>query len=288
MSGYEAACGLLPESIRAAVRQLPGEAARSACEFRLRLGRRPSVTMPEGERDIPGTDRVGTRDLARVLEIATQASPYSAAAAVAQGYVSAPGGVRVGLCGRMRRGAESAWTHAGLTSVAIRIPREVKGCGEAFCARPFHSTLIFSPPGAGKTTLLRDMVRLLSDGGERVSLCDERGEVAAISETGFGFDVGGRTDVLSDRPRHEAALQLLRTMNPQILAMDEITDPEDAAACRSAAGCGVALLVTAHGDSLAELREKPVFRQLFEEGVFSRAIGIRMGPRGREYREAAL
>ena len=87
--------------------------------------------------------------------------------------------------------------------------------------------------------------------------------------------------VLAEREKPAAALQLLRTMNPDILAMDEITDPRDAQACRAAAGCGVALLSTAHGDDTSCT---PVCRELLAEGVFSRCIRIRRTARGREYR----
>ncbi len=287
MSGFEAAVRLLPGEVRRAAERLPGSVCAAAQEFRLRLGRVPSVTTPEGELRMNGAPPVTSRDLARLVEIAGGASPYSTASAIRCGYLTAGQGVRIGLCGRMRPGAEETLTKDALTSAAIRIPREIRGCGERFCSSDFVSTLIVSPPGAGKTTLLRDMVRLLSDGGKRVALCDERGEVAAFGPDGFGFDVGERTDVLTDRVKHDSALQLLRTMNPEILAMDEITDPRDAAACRMAAGCGVALLATAHGGSGIS-GNSGLCQSLLRDHVFVRRISIRKTPGGREYREERL
>ena len=53
----------------------------------------------------------------------------------------------------------------------------------------FCSTLILSSPGNGKTTLLRECVRRLSDMGTRISLMDERGEIAAVQSA---------LDVISD------------------------------------------------------------------------------------------
>ena len=285
MSGFEASAELLPGSIRQRAYALPENVRREAQEFRLRLGRVPTVTVSGGEIPIKGTDPVSPEDLARLVEIAGRASPYAAASAVRCGYLTTAGGVRVGLCGRMRPGAEESWTCHGLTSAAVRIPREVRGCAERFCRGHFVSTLILSPPGAGKTTLLRDIVRLVSDGGLRVALCDERGEVAGSGSGGFAYDVGEHTDVLSERAKHEAALQLLRTMNPEVLAMDEITDPRDAEACRLALGCGVRLLATAHGD---ETSVGNACRELLREGAFRRCIRIRRTPSGREYTEEAL
>ena len=288
MSGFDAAATLLPGEMRKAAYAMPGAVRSQAQEFRLRLNRQPSVTVSDGEVSMGLGRAVTLADLTRMLEIATQASPYFAASGIRNGYISTAGGVRVGLCGRMRPGTENMWSMTGLTSAVIRIPREVRGCGERFCDLPFASTLILSPPGAGKTTLLRDMIRCLSDGGMRVSLCDERGEVAAAGDNGFYFDIGERTDVLSDCAKAEAAFQVLRTMNPQIIAMDEITSARDTAVCRAAAGCGVALLATAHAGSVEEFRSGALYHELVEGQVFHRLIWIRSTKAGREYKEERL
>ena len=288
MSGFETAAALLPREIRTKACELSPIKKSTAQEFRLRLGKAPSITFSSGEQTVPGCRAVVREDLQRVLELSTMASPYAAAEGIKCGYVSAPGGIRVGLCGRMKVGTESSWSQRSLTSLSIRIPHEVKGCGERFVSGDFPSTLILSPPGAGKTTLLRDMIRLLSDGGMRVALCDERGEVAALSDSGPGFDVGEHTDVLSDLPKHRAALQLLKTMNPQVLAMDEITAAEDINACRQAAACGVTILATAHANTPEELSTGQLFDTLISTRLIRRLIWIQKNREGREYREEYL
>ncbi len=288
MSGLEKALWLLPGELRKALRQLPDRLTEEACEIRLRRGRAPALTLPDGEYPLPGAAAVTDDDLARVLELASGASPYAAADCLRRGFLTANGGVRVGFCGRFPAGERGLWSRDDLFSVCIRIPRDVKGIGVQFCARPFPSTLILSPPGGGKTTLLRDMVRALSSGGMRVGLCDERGEIAALSESGAGFDIGERTDVLSDCPKASAAMILLRCMSPELIAMDEISEPEDANACRSAAYCGVSLLATAHAADASELSRREVYRMLQSEQVFTRAVVIRVTGGRRTYEEVRL
>ena len=113
-------------------------------------------------------------------------------------------------------------------------------------------------------------------------MADERAEVAGGLEG--GFDLGPRTDVMSGAPKAAAALMLIRSMSPTVLAMDEITAPEDVEAVLSAAGCGVAVLATAHAEGLAGLRRRALYRRLLDEGVFRRFVAVRRRPDGtREY-----
>ena len=102
--------------------------------------------------------------------------------------------------------------------------------------------LLYGLRRTGKTTLLRDLIRAVSEGEGcvplRVSLADERGEVAAMYGGRPQLDVGRRTDVAEGCPKAQGLMLLLRAMNPQVLAVDEITDPADVRAVTEAAGCG--------------------------------------------------
>ena len=179
------------------------------------------------------------------------------------------------------------------SSAAVRIGREQIGVADEIAQNLFRngemeSTLILSPPGAGKTTLLRDLVRRVSVGVEpygprRVSLIDERGEVAVMYRGEPQMDVGPYTDVLDACPKALGIPMVLRAMNPQIIAVDEITLREDLRAMSLAAGCGVGLLATIHAADMDELMKKPLYRELVEQRVFCMTVVIRQEDGARHY-----
>lgn len=279
------AAALLPPSMRDKAMALDADKRGRAEELRLRTGREATVLLPEGE--LPFAPAVTARELDTVLETATRASAHTALASVAAGYVTVRGGCRVGLCGEVCLSGGEIQSVRRLSSMSIRVAREATGCADAvwpYLTRSgFSDTLLLAPPGVGKTTLLRDVCRHLSNSGTRVSLIDERGEVAAVWEGEPMFDVGARTDVMTGAPKRSAAMMLLRAMSPQVLAMDEVTSPEDVEAAGLAVGCGVRLLATAHARSVDELRARPLYRALLELGVFRRAVVIARSGALREY-----
>ena len=292
---FDRAALLLPHNLRERARELKREERASCEEFRLRLGYPASVVMPEGERSMGG-DPVTKRELGFVLEAATGASVHSASSRLAEGFITAKGGFRVGLCGAVGLSGGEPGGFTSVSSAAIRISREHKGAcvpiiDSVYSGGEVRSTLIISPPGAGKTTLLRDLVRYISDaaGGPRVGLCDERSEIAAFFDGEPTMDVGRRTDVLDGCPKARAVSMLLRSMNPGVIAIDEITAEEDAEAMTRAAHCGVKLIATAHAASRTELAERPIYRALLASGVFEELIIIRkLGGRRSYLREAML
>ncbi len=281
---YDSAVMLLPPRLRARARELDRAGRAQAEELRLRAGMPLGVVLPRGERSLGG-GAVTVRDIADLVEIATGASVHSAGATLKNGYISCPGGHRVGLGGSVYlSGGETAGFRA-YSSAAVRIAREKRGIAEKllpglYRGGTFRSTLIAAPPGAGKTTLLREIVRKISSPGEpggglRVSLCDERGEIAAMEGGVPGLSVGAMTDVLDGCPKARAVMMVLRSLNPQVVAIDEITAPEDAGALTLAANCGAAVIATAHAGSVEELRRRPLYAGILRERIFENLVFIR-------------
>lgn len=293
---YEQAAELLPRRLKNVALELGAEDKAAAEEFRLRAGRPVSAVLPEGERDLGGGRPeavVQSGDLNLTLDIATQLSAYSSLESLRSGYVTVSGGFRIGVCGTAVVRDREVGNIKNVSSLAVRISRERKGISgpvlrELTEGGEFQNTLILSPPGAGKTTLLRDMIRSLSDGFSplpplRVAVADERGEIAVCQGGCPQMDVGGHTDVLDACPKAAGMLMLLRAMNPQLLAADEITAPEDVRALEAAANCGVLLLATAHAGGVADLLTRPVYRSLLSLGIFRRAVVIRTAEGRRTY-----
>ena len=273
---FDGAVTLLPYGLREKLRELNREERAEAEEFRLRRGKAVSVVFPGGERSLGGQE-VSQGDLDFLLEVASAASVHTVRSKLSSGYITARGGYRVGFAGSAALEGGRVSAVSNISSAAVRIAREKRGIAEGvFFPEDFSSALIISPPGGGKTTLLRDAVRLLSSGkgGLRVSLCDERGEIAAMCGGAPQLDVGDRTDVLDGWPKAEAITAALRALSPEVIALDEITSPEDCDAVLAASHCGVGLLATAHGLSLEDLGKRPVYKRLLENGIFRELVTI--------------
>ena len=271
--GFSAAIRLLPRPLRDRAEALPVSARQRAEELRLRTGSPAALRLPEAEIPI-GRDAVTPDVLSAVLETATRASYHAVTEQLRRGFINAPGGVRVGVCGTAVLDGSLRGLRE-ISSLCIRIPRQIPGAGgEIIPLVKDDSVLILSPPGGGKTTFLRELVRSVSDSGVRVSLADERGELAGMCGGVPQFDVGRCTDVLTGAPKAEAAMLLLRAMGPEVVAMDEISAPEDAAAIETLAGCGVRIFATAHAAGTEEFFGRPIYERLAGLGCFHKLVCI--------------
>lgn len=221
------------------------------------------------------------------LEYMSSYSAYAFMEEVRQGFLTLPGGHRVGLCGKTVMEGDSIKTICNMGSLNIRVAHEKKNCSRPWLPYLYEekrpcSLLILSPPGCGKTTLLRDFIRQLSNGnpfgkGVTVSVIDERSEIAACYQGIPQNEVGIRTDVL-DCCKKAAGMELvIRSMAPKVLAIDELGGEEDVNALERVLNCGCKLLATVHGESIRRLEERPALKRLFRERWFERYLVLKGG-----------
>ena len=244
-------------------------------EIRLRRGRKASLTL-SGKNLVLETVTDGS-EIDVILTGMCRGSLYAYSDTINRGYISLPGGIRVGICGRASCEGERILGVSEITSLAVRIPHKARRIGGKICDLLYEfergrGVLIYSPPGVGKTTLLRGVISILSSGDHplRTAVVDTRGELT--------FSIGGSDlciDVLSGYPRGVGIEIATRTLSAEVIVCDEIGDYVEAMALVSSHNCGVPLIASAHAGSVDELLRRTGIMLLHEANIFGAYVGIK-------------
>lgn len=272
--------------IGTAVRKLSGGFWDEMTEIRLRAERPAAVSISNEIRYITADGQLtynpeygviaDSGDLRTSFEAVCRYSVHSFRREIAEGFVTVPGGHRVGICGTSVMNGNSIENVKNIGSLNFRIAREVKDCARELWGRVFGdglcSLLIAGAPASGKTTLLRDTARLLGR-RYRVALIDERGELAAVMNGVPQNDVGLNTDVFDGCCKPVGIMTALRVMSPQIIVCDEIGSEEDFAALYQAANSGVYVAATIHASNEEELKRRGVPLEMFRCTAFLAGCG---------------
>jgi len=287
----------LPDRVIAALCAIDHCTAAHTEEIRLRIGRPLMVYTSEKGYCVSNNGLAGTGagvvlrggEMDAVFGAITGKSAYAFADDIKNGFITLEGGIRAGLAGSaaMCSGQVQAFRHIG--GINFRIPRQVTGIARGLLPLisqngMMQNTLIVSAPGLGKTTLVRDISRSLGDGdgidSAKVTVIDERSELAACDGANPRFDIGRETDVISGAAKHHAVFTALRSLSPHVIVTDEIGKAEDLGALREAANSGVITVATAHAPCLKGLLHRLFFRQVFDEQLFERYV-VLSGEMGR-------
>lgn len=278
MTNWEILRPYLPSAWVTALTALPREIGENIQEVRLRARQPVTVSSPRGEGYLTadGVSLLRRSDgffcsrqqLEQTFLAFCDHSLYAHQWELEQGFLAVEGGLRVGVAGTAVMHGATAYGVGNVTALCIRIPRHVAGC-----ARPllpwvlednrFISTLIVGPPSCGKTTLLRDLASLLAAHRRRVTVVDERGELA-VGEALQGCDV------LRGYPKAVALRQAVRCLAPECVLLDELGDGAEVQAVADSAHCGVAVMASLHGYHPEEMAQQPLVQELIRRRVFTR------------------
>ena len=188
----------------------------------------------------------------------------------------------MGVAGKIVMDGEKIRNIQYISFLNIRLSHQVKGCADRVMSYVTARdcvchTLIISPPCCGKTTLLRDLIRQISNGsahcsGKNVGVVDERSEIGGSYLGIPQNDLGIRTDLLDCCPKAVGMMMLIRSMSPDVIAVDEIGDYGDIRAIEAVLNCGCKLIATVHGSSIEDIKKKPLLQKLVEGRVFERYV----------------
>ncbi len=227
---------------------------------------------------------ISKNEIRETMEYISNYSLYAFEEELRQGFITITGGHRVGITGKAVLEDTKIKSIKHISFINIRLSHQIMGCANK--VMPYitegkegdcYHTLIISPPRCGKTTLLRDVIRQLSDGdktrqGITVGVIDERSEIGACYMGVPQNELGIRTDVLDCCPKAKGMLMLIRSMSPRVIAVDEVGSKEDIEAIEYVMNCGCKLIATVHGNSLDDIKNKPILGTLVKEKLFERYI----------------
>jgi len=196
-------------------------------------------------------------------------SIYSVEEQIKAGFITAKNGERIGLAGEYVCEKGKILTIRNFTSLCIRVPHEILGCGREIYDRCMSdkvcNLLLASSPGLGKTTILRDLARIICGKTQKnVLICDERGEISAGK-------VGETCDIMKFSDKETAFEAGIRAMRPDIIVTDELSE-KDLEAVKKAVNAGVVVLASAHCTSMERIKD--AFLEIFDRFIFLEEGGI--------------
>lgn len=266
---WTALLNVLPLWLREGVNKARPEGLQ---EIRLRVGMMPDLVFQD--KHIRMQRAVAKEDLEFCINTASRYSPW-ASQTVSKGFLTVSGGHRIGICGTVAMQNGRSLSIRDVSSLCIRVSRQLQGIGKEAAAIP-GNILILGRPGSGKTTLLRDIIRCKSNRGSTVCVVDERQEVFPCVGGTSCFECGQNTDILSGCPKAEGIEMAIRVMNPHVIAVDEVTAKQDCDALMNAGWCGISLLATAHASSVKDYFERPIYKPLVESRLFDTLLILQM------------
>lgn len=279
MDEFYRAIGALPVWLARPLAQLPAPLAQQVHEIRLREGCGPWLTiagrqaalcrLPECPPELRRME-LNQEQLEEILFTLCGGSVHTHQAELAAGYVTAPGGCRVGVGGRYLEHPTQGVMLQSVRSLNLRIARDRRTGLPPEVSRAlgghFTGMLLVGEPDSGKTTLLREVARTLAARGEAVAVIDERRELFPEGERA-GPAEALPLDILSGLPKGRALQMALRTLAPRAVVLDELGGMDEVDALEQGFFSGVDFVASLHAADLGEAARRPQVQRLKQCGM---------------------
>lgn len=300
-SPWEQIVSFFPSELRQILESIAAPLRQEAIEIRLRLQQPLELNLRRGSLFISRSGGavndwrqgliITSDDLLKTINSVTTGSLYALEDELANGYITLPGGHRVGFTGRAVLNDGKIRLIRNISSLNFRIAREIFGIATSVLPhlrneKHLMKTMIIGPPASGKTTLLREICRELSRGqpesghdGVHVGVVDERSEIAGSFQGLPQFNLGPKTDVLEGCSKRNGVYLLLRSMSPDVIITDEIGAPDDWLVLEDILNAGVSFIASAHAHNLEDAMRRPGLRRILDAGSVERIVVLsnRMG-----------
>lgn len=270
---------IFPESIKYKIKEYLDENIQ---EIRVKVNKPIIIYLRRGEVILNYNANID--DLKYILKRISSYSLYAYEEEIKRGFITIKGGHRVGLAGECVMNEKEIKTIKNISSINLRITREVLGCSKKIIPYVIEedkilNTIIISPPKCGKTTILRDLTRVLSNGdvdnklsGKKIVVIDERSEIGACYEGIPQMNIGIRTDVLDNCYKKEGILMAVRSLSPEVIICDEIGREDEIQEIKNAFNSGINLIFSVHGKCFEDLYKRDGIDELLNKGLIDRVI----------------
>ena len=290
MDEYYRAVQSLPAWLARPLLELPTEQAERVHEIRMRVGGTLAFTIEgvakplrelaeeDGRTLFPETLcslRLDELQMEEIFYTLCGGSVHSHQHEIAAGYVTLPGGCRVGIGGRFLDHPEQGILLQKLQSLNLRISRQktvvLPDKLRMRLDRPFTGMLLVGEPDSGKTTLLRTIAQYLARQRRLTVVIDERGEI---------FPLQGRrkipeaepVDVITGIAKDRAVQMALRTLSPQVILLDELGGLEETRALEQGFFSGVDFIASLHAPDAAQAQCRPQVQALLQRGMLRQLV----------------
>lgn len=296
VSRFDSAVSFITPNVRRYLTELPDSVKQNVTEVRMRVGKPLMLTTLSGggfvtrqgrftlifSEDCLCVDKIGLNDTFNRM---CSFSVHSFQNDLKNGFITLKGGHRVGVCACANVENGEVTGVKDISFLNLRIAGSFDGVADELIkrvyARGLKNIILAGVPSSGKTTMLRDLARQLSSGKtgtyHKVTVADERYEIACIHEGNAFNDVGLNCDVISGFPKNTAVLNAIRSMSPDIIICDEIGDLKDVDAVKTGLNSGVCFAVSVHAESYDDIIRKVQIKELLKTECFDYIVLLDSG-----------